>query len=176
MWLTRNVKYIDGVEVREPTAYQFAVLKRALDDQDVQTIITSVSELTDLKDLHYDDALLAIMDLAIDNPIKTRDDDIESNPIDWSIVLLQEADMVACRYGMSVLDVLHQYTWRQIKYIVWLGTNDRLREIKEKVAVAGGKLNNEPPPLRLKEDDGLGTAGMSAREKAAYWKARRDKV
>lgn len=175
MWYKLDTKTVNGVEVREPTARQFAALKESLDRDDFNGVYSILSDLTDLPSVGYVTALASVMELATNNPLKISndDDDNEGPPIDWSVILLQEADIVARRYGISVLDVLDKYSWRQIKYIVWLDVNQNMRDMRTRVALAGGKVDKEMKPLRLKIDDGYGTTGMTDKEKAAYWRKRR---
>lgn len=174
MWFERKKVCINGVWITEPTARQFCTIKKALDDGDGETIAKVIYDLAgEVPSGDYVSVLTAVLKLGTENPMKETKESSETAPIDWSIVLLQDADLVAAHYGMSIFEVLETFTWRQIRYIIWIVLNAKLADLRQKVILNGGKLKQELVPFRLKEDDGLGTAGMTKQEIAEYYRQRK---
>lgn len=174
-WFERKSIILEsGAIVVEPTALQFARLKSAIDtnnNSDIVLIINELSPGVSAEDL--EPAIVAIGALAKETPIKEPEHDGDSTLIDWDISLLIKSDRLAKRYSVMPDDIIARYTMRQMDYLLWLDYNSEMRDWCAKAALAGVSMKEKPKPLRLARPDGLGTEGMTIREKAEYFKRKK---
>lgn len=173
MWHTKKQKNINGAIIQEPTIFQFMELKTAIDTDNVDTIQNIVSLLT-IGEIPMIEAVNAIIEMALENPIKVvSNEDYEGPEIAWDIAILQEVDVVANRYKLNPYSIVREYTYRQLRYFVWTTINESIRETEKAALLHGAELKSKPKFMRLKEPDGLGTAGMTKQEIAKYWRAKK---
>ena len=165
--------------LQEPTIREYLKLAKAIraDPPDIPAVVGFAErfliegEKDTIQAAEVNEVITAIIDMVHKPVIKTDHwPTKESSESHWSMALYMELCTVGRHFSQLPFALAANVTLRQLHYLYYVAYNDLADEQERRILLAGGKIKTKIKRLQLIDDTApQSTAGMSPKEKAAYY-------